>query len=154
MRLKVPYFRQETNVFCGPACIQMVMRHFGKSYPSQSALARAMKTDLYGDKGTSHGNMIGYFRAKGFIARSMYFATLEDIERLMEEGIPCIVHFTEPSEEDDHYAIVSEITPTKVVLNDPWNGNNFTFSREEFLKRWADKKGKEHPHWMLVARPK
>lgn len=150
--MRVPYFKQETNVFCGPACVQMVLSYFGKPFPSQTTLARVMKTDLVGENGTQHRVLADYLRSKGYIARASRSSTFSDMEQALSEGYPVIVHYLEPSQNDDHYAVVTRLTKTHITLNDPWNGRGLTYTRPEFLKRWKDKVG-TYIRWMLTVRP-
>jgi ABC-type bacteriocin/lantibiotic exporter with double-glycine peptidase domain len=152
MRLTVPYIRQATEVFCGPACAQMMLKYFKKSVPTQDTLARIMKTDRVGENGTKHGNLANYLRSRGLIVRVSRNSRFSNIERALAAGFPSIVHYTEPSEEDDHYAMIVGLTPSHIVLNDPWNGKDFSLTRSEFMKRWKGTKG-TYVRWMLLARP-
>lgn len=153
MKLRVPYFKQTTNVFCAPACAQMILKFFGKPFPSQEALAKIMRTDLVGEEGTKHGMLADYLRSKRLIVRVTRESSLLDVEKALAKGLPPIVHYIEPSEEDDHYAVVVGLTKTHITLNDPWNGKDFSFTRSEFQKRWRDNAG-IYTRWLLVARPK
>jgi predicted double-glycine peptidase len=122
MRLRVPYIRQSTDVFCGPACAKMVLTYFGINTPSQDTLARIMKTDRVGENGTQHRKLADYLREKGLVVRVSRRATLKDIENALTAGTPPIVHHLEAKENDDHYSVVVELTTSHIVLNDPWNG--------------------------------
>lgn len=152
MRLRVPYIRQSTNVFCGPACAKMVLGYFGITTPSQDTLARIMKTDQVGENGTQHRKLADYLRSRGLVVRAFRNSSLKDIENALSAKTPPIVHHLEAKEDDDHYSVVVELTASHIVLNDPWNGKDLTYTRKEFLKRWHDKAG-VYTRWMLTARP-
>lgn len=130
----------------------MVLDYFGISTPSQDTLAHVMKTDLVGENGTQHRKLADYLRSKDLIVRTSRNASFKDIEVALKAGLPPIVHYLEPAENDDHYSVVVELTASHIVLNDPWNGKDLTYTRKEFLKRWHDKAG-VYTRWMLTARP-
>lgn len=129
----------------------MILGHHGVSSPNQKTLIRTLHTDLIGERGTTHGAMRAYVRNRGFIAYTKSNRTLADIEKALLSNNPVIVHYTEPSEDDDHYAVVIGLMKDTVLLNDPWNGKNYKLSRSEFLKRWRDTTGKFY-RWALFAR--
>lgn len=130
----------------------MILQYYKKKTPSQESLIRTLSTDLIGEKGTTHGAMLRHLRKSGFTARSKRHTSLKDISKALTNGDPTLVHYTEPSENDDHYALVIEVSATAVVLNDPWNGKNFTVPKSEFMRRWRDTAGK-FPRWALFMRP-
>lgn len=112
-----------------------------------------MKTDLVGENGTQHRKLADYLRSKGLTVCVSRNSSLRAIQKALEDKLPPIVHYLEPAEEDDHYAVVVGLTKTHIILNDPWNGKGFSFTHKEFLRRWHDKAG-IYTHWMLTARPK
>ncbi|QKJ30294.1 hypothetical protein HQ865_11145 [Mucilaginibacter mali] len=35
--MKFPYYKQQDQMDCGPTCLRMVNRHFGRKQPKQSS---------------------------------------------------------------------------------------------------------------------
>ncbi|HRY62219.1 MAG TPA: cysteine peptidase family C39 domain-containing protein, partial [Candidatus Paceibacterota bacterium] len=77
-------------------------------------------------------------------------ATLEEIEKLLRDGVPAVVYFIEPSEDEHHYAVVTGLTDKEIVLADPWNGADFRMMRDEFEKRWYGYEDEKN-RWLLAV---
>ena len=56
--------------------------------------------------------------------------------RALARGAIAVVDLVEPSDEEQHFAIVTAVTATAVVFRDPWNGPRVMLPRREFLRRW------------------
>ena len=97
--------------------------------------------------------MIEVFRKRGLYCYVNKDGTLEQIKNFLEEGIPVVVNYIEPSAEDGHFAVVVNLTDSVIVLNDPWNGENFVLNREEFLNRWHSKYD-DASRWYLAVSDK
>ncbi len=148
MKLKIPFFKQDTGYTCGPVSLQMAMDFLGK-FKGELPLARELHTSE--KDGTHHKNMIETSVKEGFYCYANNDSSLEEVERFLKEKLPVIVHFTEPSEDAGHYSVVAGIEKGNVILNDPWNGRNFKISKKEFMERWHGKEGKKiDKKWILV----
>lgn len=148
--LRVPYFKQDTTHSCGAATLQMVFKFYGKTH-SESDLAEKLGTKK--DFGTSHQAMIDLARSENFMVYETNKATVGEIKDLVLKGIPVIVNFIEPSNDDGHYAVVVGIDDQRVVLNDPWNGKGFKMHISDFKKRWINGFGTSK-QWLMTLRPK
>jgi len=146
MKIIIPYHKQKRDHYCGPATLQMAFAFF-KYRISQSKLAKQAKTNL--KTGTSHRGMINAIKINGFQYQTIKGSDFNKISVFLKKHLPIIVNFIEPSHNEGHYAIVVGITKTKIILNDPWNGNNFVMSRNIFFKRWHDSKNTAKK-WMLI----
>ena len=146
--LRLPFFRQKTEYTCGPATLEMVFKFFGLKLKEKS-IARIAKTNE--KDGTNHSGLINTARKEGFYCFVHEYAHLSDIQRFLEEGLPVIVHYTEPESEIGHYAVVVGLSKWEVILNDPWDGRGFRIGKKEFVERWTKVSTDYHAHgWLMV----
>jgi len=147
MKLDVPFHRQKTDYTCGPAALQMVFGYF-KDFISQEELAQKAKTDK--ENGTTNQHMIETVRKNGFFCYVNDNSTLNEIKHFIELGLPVIVNYIEPSDNEGHFAVVSGCTRRNLILNDPWNGKGFVLKQSDFMERWRNQSG-THPQWIMVV---
>lgn len=148
--LTVPYYKQLKDNWCGPACLQMVFAHYGK-HISQEELAG--KLHVAPEDYTHNKDMVRVTQDMGFNAMEKTNCAWEDIQQYVEKNIPSIVNFIEPSEGEGHFGVVTDMNKEGITINDPWNGEGFHMTKEDFLQRW--KSGFEPTiAWLLVVSPK
>ena len=147
MKLKVPYFKQDSINNCGPVALQMVFNFLGR-FESEKALAK--KVSVSERTGTSHMSMIKAVHGIGFYCRTFRNATIGELKGLIEDGFPVIVNYIEPSYNQGHYAVVIGFEQGMLLINDPWNGKNFRLSQKEFLIRWHNSTGTSR-RWMMIV---
>jgi predicted double-glycine peptidase len=146
MNIQVPFYKQDTDYTCGPASLQMVFSFFG-SFKSEGELARNLLTNS--DAGTTHQNMIDGAVRNGFFCYVNNSSVFSELKNFISKGLPVIVDFIEPTDEEPHYAVVTGVSNRKVILNDPANGKGFELNETDFLSRWHD--GSTHSErWMMV----
>ncbi len=133
MKLEIPFFKQSTDSDCGPASVRMVLAYYGESV-SEEDLRRELDTNP--ETGSHNDDLVRALTARGYSVVSDEHGTLEEVAQYLSDGVPVIVGYHLPIEEEGHYAVVTEVTPTNVVLNDPWHGPGFTLDREDFISRW------------------
>ena len=63
-----------------------------------------------------------------------------------------IVNYVEPDTDTGHYAVVIGLENGKIILNDPWNGEGFAISEEEFVRRWQSGDGQFKKWFMAVSK--
>jgi ATP-binding cassette subfamily B protein len=92
-----PHYSQLDQMDCGPTCLRMIAKHYGKSYSLQSLRDKAQ----IGKEGVS---LLGISEA----AESIGFRTLGakiSFSKLVEEApLPCIVHW-----QQNHFVVVHHI---------------------------------------------
>lgn len=109
---------------CGPTCLRMIAKHYGKSYSLQN---------LRNKSGISREgvSMLGIGRA----AEALGFHTVAvktSIDKLEEEGsFPFIAHW-----QQNHFVVVRKIKGDKVYIADPGK-SLIDFSKKEFNSNWA-----------------
>ncbi len=123
-RNKFPFYRQYEAMDCGPTCLRMIARFYGRSY-SLSFLRGKCSVTL---EGSSLLELSETAEAIGMRGRCV----LASMEFLASEAkLPCIVHW-----DRNHFVIVYGIKDGKVHIADPAFGKR-TLNVEEFLAHWA-----------------
>lgn len=119
---KFPFFNQIDQKGCGPTCLRMVAKHYGKDY-SLETLRRLGYMDRHG---TSLGGLCN--AAEGIGLRST--AAMATYEELLEEKpFPAIVHWRE-----NHFVVLYKTDKKKrAYIADPAHGL-IRLSGEEFIK--------------------
>lgn len=119
-----PFLKQADTMDCGPACLQMVAKYYGKDHDL------SMLSNLIGlsRRGAS---LLGISEA----AERIGFNTLSikvTIEKIREqELLPCIAHWRE-----NHFIVVYKVTEDKIFVADPANGL-LEYPTGEFIEKWA-----------------
>ncbi|MDD4757117.1 MAG: cysteine peptidase family C39 domain-containing protein, partial [Prolixibacteraceae bacterium] len=148
---KFPHYKQLDSMDCGPTCLRMVAKYYGKTYSLQYLRSRSYITR----EGVS---MLGISEAAeniGFRTRG-YRLSWEELRD--EVPLPCIVHWKQR-----HFVVVYKISnkrktslrilyrifsglkneksdeQTRVYIADPAAGL-LTYKRDEFLKCWISTK--------------
>lgn len=125
--MKFPFTRQHDAMDCGPACLQMIAKYWGKNYSLQYLREHSFLTR----EGVS---MLGISEA----AEQIGFRTIGvkiSYEQLVNEvTLPCIVHWKQ-----NHFVVVYKIHKDRVHVADPGHGL-IKYTTEEFLKNWISTK--------------
>jgi predicted double-glycine peptidase len=124
----------------------MMFEHFGKSMKEED-LAVLLNTNT--EVGTITDEMPRIAADQGFSIFEKKDASMRDLEGYVERGMPVVVDFIEPSEENRHFAVVVGFDEENVILSDPWNGEGFQMKSEEFQERWGSSKNR-YTRWMMV----
>ncbi len=122
-----PITIQPDAMDCGPACLCMISKHYGKDY----TLEGLRKASFIGRNGVS---LLGISKA----AEDLGFRTLGGrltFDKLATKALlPCIVHW-----DQDHFVVVHEFKKNKqtykVGVADPGKGL-VTYTKEEFCNHW------------------
>lgn len=120
---KFPFFKQPDEMDCGPTCLRMIAKYYGRSI-SLDKLRKLSETTREGSslKTISDAAENIGFRSLGIKA---------DLKKLIKEApLPCIVHW-----QQKHFVIVYKIYKNQVYIADPAHGL-LTYTEEEFLKNW------------------
>lgn len=118
-----PFYKQLDAMDCGPTCLRMVARHYGKHFTLQTLRDKS----FLNREGVS---MLGIAKAAEAIGMQTMGVSLT-WERLYSEApLPVIVHW-----QQKHFIVVYKIRKDRVFVADPGFGLT-VLSREEFLKGW------------------
>ena len=140
--MSFPFERQADAMDCGPACLSMVARYYGRRFSLTDLRERSYITR----EGVS---FLGISEA----AESVGFRTLGvriPADKLFKETpMPCIVHW-----EQKHFIVVYKVKKDRVLVADPAKGK-VTYSRREFENKWAmSEVNGEKVGLVLILQPK
>ncbi|MEE4197102.1 MAG: peptidase domain-containing ABC transporter [Bacteroidales bacterium] len=126
-----PFYKQLDAMDCGPSCVRMIAKYYGKNYTLQTLRDKSYITR----EGVSMLGISDAAEAIGF--RSM--GVRITFEQLLKEApLPCIAHWKQ-----NHFVVVYKIKQTRrgisVHVADPARGI-IKFTREEFISGWATTK--------------
>jgi len=145
----VPYFAQEKDYACGPACIRAVLASFGIYETEQKIRNRMRSGPLFGTRHHQFGRIC---KDLGLFSNTRTNATLHTIERALASNRCVIVNFLN-DEGTSHYAVVNKLTESHIILNDPWKGEKQTLLRKDFEEKWNTVnrfgKGNWYNAWMI-----
>jgi ATP-binding cassette, subfamily B, bacterial len=120
-------YKQLDQMDCGPTCLRMVAKHYGRNYPLHELRSKSYITR----EGVS---LLGISDA----AEAIGFRTIGvkiPFDKLAGEAVlPCIVHWYQR-----HFVVVYKISKVKVYVADPAAGL-IAFTKEEFNKGWLSTK--------------
>ena len=108
---------------CGPTCLRMIAKHYGKSYTVGELRSKAFITR----EGVSMLSISDAAEAIGFRTLGVKIP-YEKIA--VDAPLPCIVHWNQ-----NHFAVVYRIRKNKVWVADPAVGL-LTYTKDDFLKCW------------------
>jgi hypothetical protein len=139
----VPQDQGNTNA-CGTTSLANVMTHFGMPRTHEQIDKSIRPFDLF----TAPDKLVEYARGNGMRAELKADAKLDDIARMIDQGVPPIVLLDPDSEKNAnlHYVTVTGYNRdasgkiTDVVIADSAGGRRYTLSAEEFQKRWDNLK--------------
>ena len=120
---KFPFYKQLDQMDCGPTCLRMIAKHYGKSYSLQQLRSKSFITR----EGVS---LLGISEA----AEAIGFRTLGikiSFDKLFKDApLPCIVHWNQ-----NHFAVVYKANKKRIYVADP-AGGMITYTIDEFKKSW------------------
>ncbi|MGB0522538.1 MAG: peptidase domain-containing ABC transporter [Flammeovirgaceae bacterium] len=124
---RFPHYKQFDMMDCGPTCLRIIARHFGKTYS-----ARFLRELTY--KGKQGVNMLSLSDAAEKIGfRTMAVkCSFDMLEK--EKPTPFIAHWRQ-----NHFIVVYKIKDGKVYCSDP-AATKITYPKEEFCKYWISTK--------------
>jgi len=122
--MSFPFYRQLDAMDCGPTCIRIIAKHYGKHFPLQ-ILREKCQVNRQGVSllGISHASEQIGFRTVGV---KINFDTL-----YRKLDFPCIVHWKQ-----NHFVVVYKVHRNKVYVSDPAKGL-IIYNKDEFIQNWA-----------------
>ncbi len=135
--MRFPFFKQLDAMDCGPSCLRMIAKHFGRSYSLQQVRSLSHATR----EGVSMLGLSDAAENLGFRSRGVRITW----DQLRDEvQLPCVIHWNQ-----NHFVVVTAITrkgrfplfsrkkkkDDVVHIADPAIGL-LEYDRTEFLKYW------------------
>ena len=138
MKKKFPFYKQPDTKDCGPTCLRIVSKYYGKSISLQQIRNLSETTR----EGSSLLGLSDAAENLGF--RSM--GVQIDFNTLAEEvPFPCVAHWNK-----NHFVVVYKIDKNnKVYISDPSYGL-ITYTREEFIRSWIGENANENTEEGIV----
>ncbi|RTY91370.1 peptidase domain-containing ABC transporter [Flavobacterium sp. GT3R68] len=137
-------YKQADSKDCGPTCLKIIAKHYGKTINIQE-LRDFSETTREGS------NLLFLSDA----AEKIGFRTLGvklNLERLNEAPLPCLLHWNK-----EHYVVLYKIKKDKYFISDPAFGL-IDYNQQDFMKFWignnADETTEEGIALLLEATPK
>ena len=119
---KFPNYRQTEAKDCGPTCVKMIAKYYGKIINTQQLRTLSETTR----EGSSLMGLSDAVESIGFKSLGVKLT----YTKLLEAPLPCIVHWNK-----NHFVVVYKINKNTVYVSDPAHGL-ITYTKEEFITRW------------------
>lgn len=141
MKTTFPFYKQPDSKDCGPTCLRIISKHYGKLI-SLKEIREISETTR---EGSSLLKLSDAAEAMGFktIGAKLSF------EKLIQAPLPLIVHW-----DKQHFVVVYRIKNDSVFISDPAYGL-IQYSKKEFISRWIGNNATEHTQEgvMLLLEP-
>ena len=134
-----PFFKQLDAMDCGPSCLRMIARHYGRSFSLQTLRDKSYLSR----EGVS---MLGVSDAAEAIGFRTMGVSLSPEKLFTQAPLPLIAHW-----QQNHFVVVYKVTRKKVFVADPAFGL-VSYTHEEFLKNWVSsvKDQEKKGHALLI----
>ena len=119
---KFPNYIQTEVKDCGPTCIKIVAKYYGKIINTQQLRSLSETTR----QGSSLLGLSNAVESLGFKSLGVKLS----FEKLKEAPLPCIIHWNK-----NHYVVVYKIKRNTVYVSDPGHGL-ITYKINEFISNW------------------
>lgn len=120
---KFPHEFQMDAKDCGPACLKIIAKYYGKYYSLQYLRDKCGITR----EGVSFLD-ISYAAQQIGMRTVSVKATIDELINTVV--LPCIIHW-----DNNHFIVVYKVSPHKIYVSDPAKGL-LSYSHEEFIRKW------------------
>jgi len=127
---KFPNYKQTEAKDCGPTCIKIIAKHYGKNINTQQ-LRKLSETTR---EGSSLLGLSEAVESVGFKSLGIKLA----YAKLLKAPLPCIIHWNK-----NHYVVIYKIKRDTIYISDPAHGL-ITFTKDEFIKHWIGNNANEN----------
>ena len=129
LKTKFPNYKQTESKDCGPTCIKILAKHYGKSINTQQLRDLSETTR----EGSSLLGLSEAVESVGFRSLGVKLS----YSKLKEAPLPCILHWNK-----NHYVVLYKIKKDVIYISDPAHGL-ITYTKAEFLKHWIGNNAQE-----------
>ena len=129
--MKYPHYFQLENRDCGPACLRMICKYYGKSL-SEGFIRKLCNTKRTGT------SLLGISDAAEDLGFKTSGAKITIDQLYFCKKLPCIIQWNKI-----HFVVVYKITTNKVTVGDPAAGI-LTYPIKIFCKSWCSTKNNEN----------
>jgi len=117
------YYRQLNAMDCGPTCLRMIAKHYGKHYNADTIRQKAG----FSKQGVSLLGISETAEKLGFRTRGVQI----NYNKLMTAPLPAILHWNRR-----HFVVLTAIDKKKTTIADP-DAGIITYKKNEFLPKWV-----------------
>ncbi|MDO5969791.1 peptidase domain-containing ABC transporter [Flavivirga aquimarina] len=122
MKNKFPFYKQPDSKDCGPTCLRIIAKHYGKLISLQQVRELSETTRI----GSNLLKLSEAAEAIGFKSLGIKI----DYDKLKETPLPILIHWNK-----NHFVVVYKIKNDIIYISDPSYGL-ITYTKEDFIKRW------------------
>lgn len=135
--MKFTYYQQQDQVDCGPTCLRMIIKHYGRNYPIQRlrALCQINRGGV---------NLLGISEAAEKIGFRSIGVKLT-IDQLKGIELPIILHWRQ-----NHFVVLYKVKKGMFHVADPAKGL-ISYTEKEFSKDWFGHKGLHDGISLLIS---
>lgn len=119
-----PNVRQLGAMDCGPTCIKMIAKFYGRDFSVSFLREKCFITKL-------GVNLLGISEAAETIGLRSTGVKINFEGLLESKPFPCILHW-----KNNHFVVLYKMTNNKVYISDPAMGL-MTYTKQEFLEGWS-----------------
>src|SRR5690606_18046524 len=132
--MSLPFYKQHDSTDCGPACLRMVARYYGRSY----SLNYLREECFIGKEGVSLRGIQEAAETCGFrsVPVKIPFQAKNGHASLTNAPLPAILHWN-----DNHFIVVYRISRNHIHIADPAHGKQ-RLKADQFKKHWIRDDGK------------
>jgi ATP-binding cassette subfamily B protein len=136
-----PHYRQLDAMDCGPTCLRMVAKHYGRTYSLQSLRERSFITR----EGVSMLGISDAAESIGFRTKGVKI-TMEQLKK--DVPLPCILHWNQ-----SHFVVLYKMKEDQFHIADPAN-TLVVYNEREFWRCWfSAKEGGKDTGTALLLEP-
>ncbi|MBA0884204.1 peptidase domain-containing ABC transporter [Flavobacterium undicola] len=130
MKKTFPFYKQPDSKDCGPTCLRIIAKHYGKLISLQEIRDLSETTRA----GSNLLKLSDAAEAIGFKSLGIKI----DYQKLKEAPFPLIVHWNK-----NHFVVVYNIKKDIVYMSDPSYGL-ISYKKDEFIQRWIGSNATEN----------
>ncbi len=159
-KVKIPYFKQETDETCGAAVLRMTLAACGHTFTEKELADRFVAlcdgTERH-EEFPPCAAKNGYFPIVAESLKLDYVvgrnSSIPVIQSLVHQNYVVIVCYFYEAENTGHYAVVSSIDESHITLLDPDAGPETIYTLEHFSKIWyTDPKDDNEKSWFVAIK--
>ena len=124
---KIVLYLQNNQMDCGPTCIQMIAKYYGKTI----SINHLRNNSEYNKEGVT---ILGISQAAEKVGFKSLAVRISFHQLLEEASFPCILHWNQ-----NHFVVLYKVTKKTFTIADPAKGI-IKLSREEFKQNWISTK--------------
>ncbi|NLR78209.1 peptidase domain-containing ABC transporter [Chitinophaga eiseniae] len=139
--MSFPFYKQLNAMDCGPTCLRMIAKHYGRHYNADTIRQKAG----FSKQGVSLLGISETAEKIGFRTRGVQISH----NKLLTIAHPSILHWNQ-----NHFVVLVSINKRKAQIADPARGI-INYSNKEFLTYWLSNKknGEEEAGTVLLLEP-